>query len=661
MNLLRGLPVPIEGADTIFDGGIRLSEDSSVVAALSGTFGAGKTLFGLSLAVALAPLGCRTLFLSCEEAAADLDVRLNEAMPTRNARWDLAPFFKGLERPNPRPRGTGRQDVNEEIGNDTPSWFLARQIDLRLSTETKRLDPALALQGMLKEVIDNAEIFRPILRRDGCRLPYFSRPVIVIDGLHQLLEVSGSHVEVDMSLRSLVESCRDLGAIFIFSFSSESQELKRLEYLCDLIIELEREGFNKPGEAPRRYFQLLKARRQPAQIGSHVFHLKGAAGFRIKPSADARVREAKDEMWWDPDTKAEIFLTDDTPKGFRDCRPDGDAIIASVQNRSQILVIGKGSSGKAGFGLYLLHRRWFDPRALDDDNDGRQQSWLDDPGPPQADRMSRLRRAIYEVGLPVWHDAPYLETRVLVVSFLYQGTYYDELTRRLRRRRGSRADHGAGQGPVQNLRGLDFSPMPDRIQTETIELYPGALSVEDFIAKVEKRLWAAEASGMPFTGVLIDGLHNVFVQFPELEDESSFWGKFYNILRRRRLTVVTTHTEFDIRGRGSEGSRRDNSEGFLPYDFEQAQRKIAPLLSALVSGADYLFDLSPRWNGGQARYSLTELASIGRNFGAITYDWDKEKLRLRQAGPTKNLAQKQAPDDGFLAKAIAELLRQARG
>ncbi len=52
---------------------------------------------------------------------------------------------------------------------------------------------------------------------------------------------------------------------------------------------------------------------------------------------------------------------------------------------------------------------------------------------------------------------------------------------------------------------------------------------------------------MPYTGVLIDGMHNVFVQFPVLENEVNFWPQLYNMLRRRPLTVVTTHTEFELR------------------------------------------------------------------------------------------------------------------
>jgi hypothetical protein len=66
----------------------------------------------------------------------------------------------------------------------------------------------------------------------------------------------------------------------------------------------------------------------------------------------------------------------------------------------------------------------------------------------------------------------------------------------------------------------------------------------------------------------------------------------------------------------------------MAYDFEQAQRKIAPLLSALVSGADYLFDLSPSYEAKSLVYRLTPRATLGGNVAGQSYAWDKRQLRL---------------------------------
>jgi hypothetical protein len=501
------------------------------------------------------------------------------------------------------------------------------------------VDPATALRKMIEETLKGADFLKVFQQRGRAALPCFSRPVVIVDGLHQLFDVPHTNKIVETSLKSLVESCRALGAVFIFSFSSESTELKRLEYLCDLIIELERTGFANPADKPRRYFQLAKARRQPARIGSHVFHLKGDSGFRLKPSIDARVQEAKSELWWEPDPRAEIFLTDDPPPGFYGSRTGrNQARDLPIRNRGQVLVLGKGSSGKAGFGLYLLHRRWFDRRMFVSEGDFGQFSLLSDDaarGPRHLD-LSMRKRVVADAELPINYDASLLETRVLVISFLYQRGYYDDLTARLASKRRGKVDRRqARYGPVDGISGFDFTPLPDRMRTDTIELYPGMLGTEDFIAKVDKRLLAAEGAGLPYTGVLVDGLHNVFVQFPALERESSFWGMFYNVLRRRRVTVVTTHTEFDIHGQvASKSLHEQPRQQLMTYDFEQAHRKIAPLLSAMVSGADYLFELSPLLEGRRVTYSLIPRGSIGYDVGSFGYRWDKAKLRLETGSST---------------------------
>jgi hypothetical protein len=641
MNLIDGLPIPIEGAQTIFQGGIRFSSDKSIVIALSGTFGAGKTLFGLSLAAALAPLGCRTLFLSCEERADDITARLLEAAPP--ALFRTAPLFSAVTE---RDFQRERRDPSAAPWEVTVPWFLARQLTIEQPAvgSSGVVDPASALRDMLETTLKQADFFKELERGHKHSLPHFARPIVIVDGLHRLFDLPESQEVIESSLRNLVERCRTLGAVFIFSFSSEAGALKRLDYLCDFIVELAREGFENPADTPRRHFRLLKARRQPAHIGAHAFHLKGDQGFRLKPSVLARVQEANRESWWEPDPRAEIFLTDDAPRGFRHhSTAPGFTNNLAIRNRSQVLVIGKGSSGKAGFGLYLLHRRWFDRRMFANEED-LQLTFFEDrqQGPTsQPEGLSMRKRAIGKAGLFVSYDVPSLETRVLVISFLYPSSYYDELTNRLAAKRLGRPSRSkAHYGPVEKLDGFDFNPLPDRMKTHTIELYPGQLSVEDFIAKIEKELSAAETIGLPYTGVLVDGLHNVFVQFPALESESSFWGMFFNILRTRRITVVTTHTGFDIHGAPDDSD--GTSQGAHPlmvYDFEQAQRKIAPLLSALVSGADCLFELSPQHEGRHVRYRMTNLGSIGYDVGPIAYNWEKEKLRLVEVvGSDRNVS-----------------------
>ena len=521
-------------------------------------------------------------------------------------------------------------------------WFKARHLKLEqvndIDSDKELIDPAAALAQMLEETLKYADFFKPWQNGDSHSLPRFARPVIVVDGLHQLFDIPQGEVIFEASLRELVDQCRRLGAIFIFSFSKEEKGLKRLEYLCDLIVELDHEGFENPSESPRRYFQLLKARRQPARIGAHVFHLKGENGFRLKPSTDARLQEAKRELWSDPDSRSEIFLTETPPDGFTHGFSSNDAPNANsmaIRNWGQILVIGKGSSGKAGFGLYLLHRRWFD-RALFSRQDNLSQLKLleEDYVETNVEFGGNARElAISKSKMPVWYVPPYLETRVLVISFLYQSSYYDVLSSRLGRKKKGKVKRPIDDkrppvmGPIENLTGFDYCPLPDKMRTDTIELYPGMLGPEDFIAKIEKKLSEAEAVGMPYTGVLVDGLHNVFVQFPKLEESSSFWGTFYNLLRRRKVTVVTTHTEFSVKT-NEDPNQATPQPRHLTYNFEQAQRKVAPLLSALISGADYLFDLSPHRDGKSIKYLAIPRTSIGQEVSNYAFQWNRKDLRL---------------------------------
>ena len=119
-------------------------------------------------------------------------------------------------------------------------WFKARHLKLEqvndIDSDKELIDPAAALAQMLEETLKYADFFKPWQNGDSHSLPRFARPVIVVDGLHQLFDIPQGEVIFEASLRELVDQCRRLGAIFIFSFSKEEKGLKRLEYLCDLIV-----------------------------------------------------------------------------------------------------------------------------------------------------------------------------------------------------------------------------------------------------------------------------------------------------------------------------------------------------------------------------------------------------------------------------------------
>ncbi|HEX7945070.1 MAG TPA: hypothetical protein VF495_10415, partial [Phenylobacterium sp.] len=517
--------------------------------------------------------GCRTLFLSCEEGADDIEARLGEAAPESVSR--STPLFRCVSL--------------DEVRDFTPksTWFRAHKLRLEPETELEegeKIDVAAAVQAIIERSIRSASIFRPFHDAfERAQRPSFARPIIIIDGFHQLFrESDAAPATVERSLRALIDFCRGLEAVVIFTVAESEAAIQRLDYLCDLVIQLDRVGFDQPDAKPTRIFRLLKARRQPALPGSHVFHLTGPKSFRIKPSVRAHAQQARVRRWIDPDLRTRIQLADEWPD-------------LKIRNRSQVLIYGRGSSGKAGLGLYILHRR-----AIED-------------GAYAAATGLSLFEGSRTVDVP--QPLPPYEARTLVVSFLYQGPHYRQIFRKMR------------TAPRRRPTGGSWVWWPDSaIQPDVISLYPGALTPEDFLAKIENRLAAADFRGLPYTGVLIDGIHNVFVQYPALEADTAFWPQLYSLLRRRGVTVVTTHTDFELREFGA-GARS------FELDFQHAQRKAAPLLSALVSAADYVFEISAGHYGGYVDHRLHPKSALGENPPAGFVAWDRQACRLGEWNP----------------------------
>jgi KaiC/GvpD/RAD55 family RecA-like ATPase len=589
LNELEGLPLPVEGASAIFHRGLRFGSRGDIVAAISGPFGAGKTSVCLSLAASLAPLGCRTLFLSCEETDGDIQLRLEEARPHYVAQ--STPLFRFVSLDDVRGLRSDQR------------WFQAHKLRLRSSKdESDKSNVVGELKLVIDEALNEAPLFEPFRSpADRSRLPPFARRVIVIDGFHQLFrEEAARGADIEHSLRELIDHCRDQNAVFFFTVAAGEPEMHRLEYLCDLVIELGRRGFDSPSDAATRIFKVLKARRQPAMTGAHLFHITGEKGFRVKLNVASHADNAKTLKWIEPTPSVRIFI-------------GHEHVGVAIQNRGQILVYGRGSSGKAGLGLYILHRRPIDAVKL---------------------KLSNVSADLFETSAADQFvdgqlDIPrFYESRTLVVSFLYQGQYYRTLGKRF---------PTASRLQSSQSSMLEKLSAPNHAIIDTIPLYPGRLTPEDFLAKVENRMRSAELRGLPYTGVLIDGIHNVFVQFPQLQDDIAFWPQLYNLLRRRGVTVVTTHTEFEL-AISSQGG------GASQIDFEHARKRMAPLLSVLVSSADYRFELSAVMKRSlQTQYRLYVRGMLGEDPPTGYGIWNRQQCRLESwQGELPGLAENRA-------------------
>ena len=207
--------------------------------------------------------------------------------------------------------------------------------------------------------------------------------------------------------------------------------------------------------------------------------------------------------------------------------------------------------------------------------------------------------------------------RVLIISFLYPQEYYDSIHLRLQRLRSDEC-------------GLEAGAFKSRI--EVLHLYPGYLKPDTLFSKIEWTLRAAELDGDPFTTIILDGIHNVFIQFPEIEKQTLFWPQLFSMLRTKNLFTIITHTllsvkeaPFDMRGH-DDGRYRSVDDS-----------RSDPLRHALVQKTDFRLEVDPvtTSSGGagiseQHAFMVETYSAIGQSLpdrSARLY-WSRERLVL---------------------------------
>ena len=480
------------------------------------------------------------------------------------------------------------EDLNARLATLTPTYLsqlsiFSAQQDKWFHSDRVTLTGDHA-RSYLKKIISDIE--DAIQSQDATteqELPLPCPLVVILDGLQNFFLSSG---DKDVySIHDLVADCRKLGALVVFTSPLESETLGDLDYLADLVLRLEYRHTNSVEDRPVRIFLLRKTRLQISRPGAHVCHLSGVEGFRISPQLPSQLDRRSIFKQGLPDQRGIIQLFN-RPFLFEELariRPDRMRIAPrsrhpvlderspgylDIRRRSHILLHGRGSSGKSGLGLKLLLAPIF-----------ANESKLTFP--------------------------PH---RVLVVSFLYPLSYYaglrDSLTRLFRY-----------EYPELNR------PIRRRLAIEVLHFLPGFLNPEDLVEKIESTLERGDLEGHPYDGVLLDGLHNVFLQFPRLAKNSMVWPMLYGLLRTRTLTVVSTHTTFNITS--SAGSAKDTE-----FVFDEAR----PLLHALVQAADYYIELetpsAPALRGSKEDFQITIVASITPAIPTEPRYWNREKLVL---------------------------------
>lgn len=578
INWIFGLPVPLRGADVLFYGGLKKASNSGLVISLHGQPGVGKTTTALALAAVLSPLQTKTVYISLEEDPEDLKTRLNTLTPDY-LKW-LSIFENNYE------------NIKRKTSNDYDlNWFSSSKIKQNLNVSELTEILKLLKSDLYPTAIEKAKNKKSVAIPSVCPL------LLVIDNVNELFADGKIDSKKFEGIESFIEQCRNMGAIVVLIAAEDVPEKFRLDYLVDIAIHLGQEGLEKKYEKPIRIFQLVKTRHQASRQGSHVFHLSNSKGFRISPQVPSQMDKREKLRIQLPSKENFIhslnLLSGNGGYNYIDHLP--------IASNSQILIHGYGSSGKAGFGLKLL----LTP-LLPEINDRNKNLFL------EKDRKGKYTGNILLESKR--------KNKVLVVSFLYPVEYYEGLHTRLLNQFN------------KNIKGFNSKNSSIHVQA----FYPGYLTAEDFVYKIVRLLEKEKLEGEPYTGILLDGLHNVFLQFKNLQEAHMIWPLLYSILSRYNLTVVTTFTNFSL----NENHKIDKTHLFqTPDDFSLMQKGQKPFLHGLVKAAEYYFLLSEIINdekGYEKEYWLSVKSSI-RNPPKDILKWNRTNLMFTEVLPAEKI------------------------
>lgn len=459
------------------------------------------------------------------------------------------------------------------------SFFKEKSDDWFLATQPNLFDSELPGGNLMKEFSErHLNTIKEVIQTDTIKAPdTIPKPcplIVVIDGVSLLCneedQVSDTYnvlhdfykrdrvSDTYKVLHNFIKKCRELKVLVLLLSGEEDKMSVSLDYLVDTVIKLNYEGTHDLKVKPVRIFNLIKTRQQASRIGAHIFHMSDGKGFRIAPQLPSQLdnREKIKRHQPDQNQSIDVFNEPHLPL-FKNIKEK----YLDIYPGSQILIHGHGSSGKAGLALKILMTP---PKKLKDE---------------QGNKLTE-----YKPFCP--------PRRILVVSFLYSDSYYKNLESKLRSQLKEKAP-----------------------SLEILSFYPGFYTPEHFLSKIILKLEKAVLEGEPVTGVLLDGLHNVFLQFPSLADNTMVWPMLYNILIRSKVTTVTTFTTFSI----AMSTKKEDDELLI------AGHK--PFLHALVQASDFYVMLDSVLQNNKRVNELYVKSAIGHQ--AIPSDiliWDREEL-----------------------------------
>jgi hypothetical protein len=552
INELSGIPTPLKGLDTVFQGGLKTKSNSNLVMRISGQPGSGKTSFALALAASMAPFGTFTCYLSLgEEESADLKNRLKSLIPEYLKELSIYP----------------EQDID--------SWFLSNSVPITWDG-SKNENKKIVLDNLIQSLDD---IFSVLDKKqkstDKSYFPSVCPLIIIIDSIRPFLKED---------FNKFIEKCRRLKSIIILISPNDEQYHNDIDYMVDTVINLKQIGSDRPEEKPTRIMQLTKTRYQSARHGAHVFHLSGKNGIHVSPQLPSQVDKREIVSNRRPsETNFNNFFNE-----YSGNFPTNQkSPCLQIWDKSQILLHGYGSTGKAGLALALL---LYPLRGKNEDKE-----------------ISKKRK-------------------VLIVSLLYPEKYYNNLEKRIIKSFKDKKQNNA--------------------QIVCICFYSGHISSEDFVGKILNKLDIAVLEGDPFTGILLDGLHNATLQFPKLQKNDTVWSTLYSLLTRYYLTIVTTYTNFIVE------NDKNKEDKYINKKDEFLLKGSEILLDILFQSADYSFTVrkpndKEKNKIKEGRYVVTLKSAIKHEFRSEdeNFLWHREGLLLEEYTPQAPDPQQKIPFD----------------
>ena len=569
LNLAFSQPAGVPGLDEV-TGGLMLTmarpdqtspRPGSLVSLIAGPPGSGKTSLCLTVTSHMAELGAVVRYIATEEKGHNLAAK----------RATVAEPLASIMRLD-----------HSDVAVHTGDWEV---ID---GTAFPSLG---SLADRLKE--DFAQASPPNVPAPGeipLYLP-FSR-VVVIDSLTALLRTDTQSESISLEgvknasdtdrlgrrdLGRILNQLRELGVcVFLTGGESDADDVDGLAYLVDnvFILGMEAEASRRH---PIRTMNVSKTRLQVSDRGVHVFHLARQGGCSISPSLHSVLRATRGRPVWANLVETGAVVWTNAPKepakelskranesatkqvvlplqpgtGPVDSpavtpivgpKTDSGEMAVWIRGRSQILIYGRGPANKARLALALA----FEPRVPRER--GQWEEYVSRHGahdrtltPLEVDSLAR--------------------SRVLVVSFLYDRDYYTRITEQLFKSRF-----------------LELKPVINDYLT-TLDFYPGYIDPETLVSRVRRELQGGMLDGRPYTAVVLDGIHNLLLQFPLLEKEPLLWPTLFQIFRSSGLDAISTFTFFRV----AHITRR--SAGRAGLD----ESPIIDRSTTTLSGADHLF------------------------------------------------------------------------